>query len=319
MRRSICYSEPQVARTGQTSTWKFHYTTATTLPKGTRLKFDLLSPGRDIDWEVPSADLDEEANVIFAELEDGEIIELEEVETPDSIVPQYEFTLPVPLKIGKKLTIVMGVPPTHDGAPEEFGNECQLTVQRRRPLYLYIDPKGKGNYKDPEIFTIDIRGSKLNSIQILTPSFVAKNKRFDITVRFEDEYGNLTNSAPEETLIELSYEHLRENLNWKLFLQWFAAKFHLSHSSFRSPQMGHEEPPSFFFFGDSPHPRFRRDFPVKIKPMASPVITKPIKMIAAMIVKMRLFILFPCRRQLRTEINPNRRAPGNMPIFLRHF
>ncbi len=182
------------------------------------MKFDMLSQGRDIDWEVPSANIEEEANVIYAELEDGEVIELSEVETPDSIVPQYEFTLPSPLKIGEKVTIVMGVPPTHDGSPEEFGNECQLTIQRRRPFYLYIDPKGKGNYEDPEIFSVDIRGSALHTIRILTPSFVAKNKRFDITVRFEDEYGNLTNSAPEETLIELSYEHLRENLNWKLFV-----------------------------------------------------------------------------------------------------
>lgn len=218
MRRSICYCEPQVARAGQTSTWKFHYTTATNLPKGTRLKFDALSQGRDIDWEVPSVNLDDEANVIFVELEDSEIIELEEIETPDSIVPQYEFTLPEALKIGKKFTIVMGVPPTHDGAEEEFGNECQLTIQRRRPFYLYIDPKGKGNYEDPEIFTIDIRGNKLHAIYILTPSFVAKNKRFDIIVRFEDKFGNLTNFAPEETLIDLSYEHLRENLNWKLFV-----------------------------------------------------------------------------------------------------
>ncbi len=47
---------------------------------------------------------------------------------------------------------------------------------------------------------------------------MAKNKRFDITVRFEDEFGNLTNYAPEGTLVDLSYEHLRENLNWKLFV-----------------------------------------------------------------------------------------------------
>ena len=218
MRRSICYTEPQVARAGQTSTWKFHYTTAMSLPKGTRLKFDMLSQGRDIDWEIPSVNLTDEANVLFVERENGEIIELEEIEVLDSIVPQYEFTLCETLKVGEKITIVMGVPPTHSGVDEEFGNECQLTIQRRRPFYLYIDPKGKGNYEDPEIFTIDIRGNRLHTIQILTPSFVTKNRRFDITVRFEDEFGNLTNFAPEETLIELSYEHLRENLNWKLFV-----------------------------------------------------------------------------------------------------
>ncbi len=218
MRRSICYSEPQVARAGQTLTWTFQYTTATSLPAGTRLKFDILSDGRDIDWEVPSVDLEQEANVIYLETENEEIIEFTEVETPDSFVPQFECTLPETVKIGGTFTIVMGVPPTHDGDPREFGNECQLTIQRRRAFNLYIDPKGKGNYEDPEIFTVDIRGNKLEKIRILTPSFVAKNKRFDITVRFEDEYGNLTSCAPEETLIELSYEHLRENLNWKLFV-----------------------------------------------------------------------------------------------------
>ena len=37
-------------------------------------------------------------------------------------------------------------------------------------------------------------------------------------LRFEDAFGNLTGYAPEDTLIELSYDQLRENLNWKLFI-----------------------------------------------------------------------------------------------------
>jgi len=65
---------------------------------------------------------------------------------------------------------------------------------------------------------MDIRGSSLQSIKVLAPSYVVRNKRFDVIVRFEDEYGNLTNEAHPETLIELSHEHLRENLNWKLFV-----------------------------------------------------------------------------------------------------
>lgn len=218
MRRSICFSEPSVARAGQTATWKFHYTTSVPLPKGTRLKFDLQSKGRDIDWEVPSTSFQEDANMICVELENGTLLQAEEVETPDSIVPQFEFVLPSAMKVGEKITISMGLNPEVDGDPEEHGNECQLTIQRRRPFYLYIDPKGKGNYEEPEVFTMDIRGNRLHTIRILAPSFVAKNKRFDITVRFEDEYGNLTNCAPEDTLIDLSYEHLRENLNWKLFV-----------------------------------------------------------------------------------------------------
>ena len=94
MRRSICYSEPSIARAGQTATWKFHYTTAMPLPKGARLKFDLQSKGRDIDWEVPSSSLEEDGNVICAQLEDATLLKAMEIETPDSIVPQFEFVLP---------------------------------------------------------------------------------------------------------------------------------------------------------------------------------------------------------------------------------
>lgn len=216
MRRSICLSEPHIVRAGDIGTWKFHYTTSLSLPKGTTFKFDLQSPGRYIDWEAPESDLNETENVIYAQLEKGEIIEAEEIEAPESIIPQYEFTLPSAVKVGGKITIVMGSSP--NSPKQEGGNRAQLTLQRRRPFLLYIDPKGKGNYSDPEIFTMDIRGNSLTTIQILAPSFVSKNKRFDVTVRFEDEYGNLTNFAPEDTLIDLSYEHLRENLNWKLFV-----------------------------------------------------------------------------------------------------
>jgi hypothetical protein len=98
------------------------------------------------------------------------------------------------------------------------GNQCQTFTQRKKNFLLYIDPKGKGSFGEPEIFHLDVRGNILKNIRIITPSFVTKNKRFDIVVRFEDEYGNLTSNAPEKTLIELSYENLRENLNWKLFV-----------------------------------------------------------------------------------------------------
>lgn len=219
MRRSICLTEPQFIRAGEVGTWKFHYTTAVSLPKGAKFKFDLKSAGRGIDWEVPTPDLSEPANVIYALLDKGEVLEAEEVETPESFVPQFEFTLPTPVKAGGSFSIVIGAPPkTRSKDPSSTGNEAQLTIQRRRPFLLYIDPKGKGNYEEPEMFTMDIRGNALHTIKILAPSFVAKNKRFDIIVRFEDEYGNLTANAPEGTLIDLSYEHLRENLNWKLFV-----------------------------------------------------------------------------------------------------
>jgi hypothetical protein len=219
MRRSICVSEPHISRAGMVSTWKFHYTTAQKLSKGAKLKFDILTHGRDIDWEVPSADLKNGSNVIYALLGEDHILEAKEVETPEGYVPQFEFTLPKDMEEEQTITIVVGALP--QVAPKEwadYGNESQLTVQRRRPFYLYIDPTGKGNYEEPEIFSIDIKGNKLHTIQVLTPSFVTKNKRFDITVRFEDEYGNLTSYAPEGTMIELSYDQIRENLNWKLFV-----------------------------------------------------------------------------------------------------
>lgn len=218
MRRSICLTEPSAARAGKIGNWKFHYTTSVPLPKDTCLKFDIQSLGRDIDWDIPTSDLSADSNVIYALLDDGTILEAEEVEVPESFIPQYAFTLSAPLKIGNSFTVVMGVPPKSKKKPDEAGNRCQLTIQRRRPFLLYIDPKGKGNFEEPEVFTIDIRGGPLHYIRILSPSFVSKNKRFDVTVRFEDSYGNLTNFAPEDTLIELTYEHLRENLNWKLFV-----------------------------------------------------------------------------------------------------
>jgi hypothetical protein len=217
MRRSLCVTEPHNAAAGETNSWKFVYTTALTLPKGAKLKFDLQTQGRDIDWEIPQIDIKKNANVIYAYYNENKIISPKEVETPDNLVPQFEFVLPSELKAGNTLTIIMGASPKSTN-PKADGNTCQANAQRRRSFLLYIDLKGDGRYEDPEVFNIDVRGNALHHIQILTPSFVARNKRFDIVLRFEDQFGNLTNNAPADTLIELSYEHLRENLNWKLFV-----------------------------------------------------------------------------------------------------
>ncbi|MBY0528725.1 MAG: DUF3604 domain-containing protein [Rhabdochlamydiaceae bacterium] len=218
MRRSICYCEPNVALAGDVSTWKFSYTTSSSLPKGTRLKFDLLSRGRDVDWECPQVNPKEKANLIWAELPDGKPIYAKLLEVEDQITPTFEFTLPSEVKAGDTLAIFMG---SSDGNKEDAkkkGNRAQTHIQRRRPFYLYIDPKGKGDYREPEIFTMDVRGNVLKNIRIIAPSMVSKNKRFDVIIRFEDIFGNLSSNAPEGTLVEVSYEHLRENLNWKLFV-----------------------------------------------------------------------------------------------------
>lgn len=214
MRRSICYCEPNIASAGEVNTWKFVYTPSIDLPKGAKLKFDLLSKGRDIDWEVPSANLKKQKNLIYAVLEDGKILQAKEIDTPESFTPLFEFTLTSKLEAGSNFTIEVGSPKS----PKQNGNKAQVSAQRRRTFHLYVDPKGKGNYDEPEVFSLDIRGTVLDHIRVLSPSFVTRNKRFDVIVRFEDEYGNLTSNAPEDTLVELSHEHLRENLSWKLFV-----------------------------------------------------------------------------------------------------
>lgn len=216
MRRSICYSEPSLTQAGEENTWKFIYTSGSSLPKGTRLRFDICSKGRDIDWEVPSINLKKNDNVIYAYMENGKILQAKEVTVPESFTPQYEFILPSELSSSSEFTIVMGA---KEGTKKSKGNRSQNNAQRRRFFLLYIDTTGKGNsFEEPETFSMDIRGNALSNIRVLTPSYVVKNKRFDVIVRFEDEYGNLTNNAPDDTLIELSYENLRENLNWKLFV-----------------------------------------------------------------------------------------------------
>lgn len=222
MRRSICYCSPNSTLAGKVNTWKFIYTAATSLPKGTRLTFDLGSSGRDIDWEIPSTNLKKTRNVIYGKLENNKIVPAEEIEVEDCFAPQFEFTLPSELAAGKSFTIIVGSPKDTPETAVKCGTRAQTTTQRRRAFTLTIDTssKGKGKAKpeEPEVFTMDVRGSTLDRISVLTPSFVVRNRRFDVTVRFEDQYGNLTNEADPDTLIELSYEHLRENLNWKLFV-----------------------------------------------------------------------------------------------------
>jgi len=214
MRRSICYCEPNIAFAGEINTWKFIFTPSADLPKGTKLKFDLQSQGRDIDWEIPTTNLKKTENVIFAELEKNKILQAKAVESEESNTPSFEFILLNKLEAGNPFTVVVGSPK----ASQQNGTRAQTNAQRRRAFNLYVDPTGKGRYDEPEVFTLDVRGNSLATIKVLAPSFVTRNKRFDVVVRFEDEFGNLTSRAPADTLVELSHEHLRENLSWKLFV-----------------------------------------------------------------------------------------------------
>ncbi len=218
MRRSICTSEPNHAYAGQVTTWKFHYTTAQALPKGTKLRFDPMSKGRPFDWELPIVSVKEKQNIIWMSLPNGKSIEAKRIDPPVWATTCYDFVLPVEIKTGETLVISIGTPFQSREEQATKGNRCQTFLQRRRSLQLYIDPKGKGDFREVETFTIDVKGHILDHIRIITPSLVAKNRRFDIMVRFEDRYNNLTGNAPEGTLIELSYEHLRDNLSWKLFV-----------------------------------------------------------------------------------------------------
>lgn len=218
MRRSICYVEPGYCLAGEVSTWKFIYTPSIDLPKGTKLRFDLLSKGREIDWMPPSATLSEGANLIYLLLPNEKVVAGKEVEIKGQMLPSYDFSLPSSVDAGEEMAIVVGSPKLNAKEVKTKGSQAQKNTQRRRPFHLYVDPSGKGKFSDPEVFSIDIKGNTLETIRLLTPSFVAKNKRFDITLRFEDQFGNLTSNAPPETLVELSYENIRENLNWKLFV-----------------------------------------------------------------------------------------------------
>lgn len=199
---------------GEQNTFAFAYTPATNLPKGAKLRFDLMNQNRPIDWEIPQTDLKEKSNLIWAELPNSKPLAAKAIERPGQLTPVYEFSLPIEIKAGEVFTIYLGSPLK----TKEKGSRAQTFVQRRRPFHLSIDPRGKGDFREQEAFHVDIRGNALSNIRVLAPSLVVRNKRFDVMVRFEDKFGNLSNLAPEGTLIELSYENLRENLNWKLFV-----------------------------------------------------------------------------------------------------
>ncbi|MES2199826.1 MAG: DUF3604 domain-containing protein [Chlamydiota bacterium] len=218
MRRPICLIEPSVSYAGEVSNWKFIYTTSINLSKGTRIKFDLQSKGRVLDWQIPDTNLKGKGNLIWAVLPNEKTLTAKALSSKENIIPDFEFILPSEIKAGEAFTICLGTPETEKAHEEGYGTRAQTIVQRRKRFQLFIDPKGKGDYKEPEVFTIDVKGNKLHVIQVIAPSIVNKNKRFDMMLRFEDAYGNLTNNTPEGTLIELTYEHLRENLSWKLFI-----------------------------------------------------------------------------------------------------
>ncbi|NGX62738.1 MAG: hypothetical protein KR126chlam6_00138 [Candidatus Anoxychlamydiales bacterium] len=210
MRRSICTTDPHFAIAGEKRTWRFSYTPANTLYKNSKLTFEVQSDKRPIDWQLPQVDLKKKSNTIWLEIQKQKPIQAKEIKDPKTKKTFFEFNLPADVKPGESVIICMG-----SIQDDKNANKSQLYTQRKKLFNLQINVKNK---IETETFHLDIRGSKLKTIKIIAPSFVARNKRFDVVVRFEDEYGNLTNNADEDTLIELSHEHLRENLSWKLFI-----------------------------------------------------------------------------------------------------
>lgn len=216
MRRSVAYTEPKRASAGQVATWKFVYSPSTALPKGTLFKFDIDSFGRDFEWQIPEVSTRKKSNIIWMATSEKKMIPAKAVMDETHHRPLFEFILPHDLEEGESICIFMGSPDPATSATQ--GTRAQTHTVRRKAFYLHIDPKGKGNYKEVEPFYMDVRGGELKKINAIVPSIVNKNERFNIVIRFEDEYSNLTGLAPENTLIELSYERLRENINWKLFV-----------------------------------------------------------------------------------------------------
>jgi hypothetical protein len=133
MRRSICIAEPQTTPAGFVGNWRFTYTTSHALPKGARLKFDLGSKGREIDWEAPTTNLKKGDNTIYLELEDGDILQAKAIELPDALVPQYEFVLPKALSVGRSFTIVIGA--SQKKGYRKPGSNSNATQTPVLPLY----------------------------------------------------------------------------------------------------------------------------------------------------------------------------------------
>lgn len=214
MRRSLCYCDPNTCHAGSKGAWTFNFAPATALAKGARLRFDLRSFGRQIDWQIPQTN-PEKPNSIFAILPNGQRLSSKQMR--GSQTAQFEFVLPSEVKAAQVVKICIGRD-AKGGTGREGTNQAQTYTARRRAFYIQVDAKGDGNFDEPESFNMDVRGNLLHLIKVLAPSFVTRNKRFNVTVRFEDTHGNLTSYTKEPTLLELTYEQLRENLKWQLFV-----------------------------------------------------------------------------------------------------
>ncbi|MFZ4773027.1 MAG: hypothetical protein ACOYK9_03450 [Chlamydiia bacterium] len=215
MARAVTFVEPKQIAAGSKASFRFLFITDIPLPQKTLIRFDLGINDPTKDFEIPSTSLKEQQNCIWLALSDGKMIEGKQKKDHNGR-PVFDFVLPKGLEVGDKLMIVLGSQIAEKA--KEFGTRAPLKAQRKRPINLYIDPKGKGDFSDPYVFNLDIKGAELKNIRILAPSLVSRNQRFDVVIRFEDEFSNLTSSAPKDTLIEFTHDRLRDNLKMRLFV-----------------------------------------------------------------------------------------------------
>jgi len=99
--------------------------------------------------------------------------------------PSFEFALPCEIKAGDTISIFMGSPEKNKEESRKKGNRGQTMIQRRRPFHLYIVPKARGLPRPGNLYN-RCAWKRPEEIRIVAPSLVAKNKRFDVIIRFED-------------------------------------------------------------------------------------------------------------------------------------
>jgi hypothetical protein len=197
MARAVTFVEPKQISAGTKASFRFLFVTDIALPQKSLIRFDLGINDPNRDFEIPTTNLKEQQNCIWLTLSDGKVIEGKQKKDLEGR-PVFDFVLPKPLEVGEKLMIVLGSQIAEKA--KEFGTRAPLKAQRKRPIHLYIDPKGKGDFNEPYTFNLDIKGAELKNIRILAPSLVSRNQRFDVVVRFEDQYSNLTSNAPKDTV-----------------------------------------------------------------------------------------------------------------------
>lgn len=197
MTRAQCITDSKPFIAGVPSPLNLTYISETALPKGTMIKICLES--RRIPFGFSATG---KAQLVLADSR----VSAEKTSSDTELF----FKLPKGVEEAEPITIQIAevTPPIY--------------TQRRYPVLIFVDPKGKNSFKeiDPEAFFIDVKGGPLAKISIRTHAIVvARNERFDIFVRYEDQFGNLTSVAPDDTRIQIAHHNPRKDtLSWQLFV-----------------------------------------------------------------------------------------------------